>query len=505
MSHRPPGSDLGGTSSRWVVERELPPVGPWRRWVVVEGPGRGRRLLLSIFRQRGAEAQLAQARRRIHQARGILHPALTRVTDEGEIADGAWAVEEIGDTMPLSVGGWRGRSALELVRVIEALGYVHQQGLVHGQVSADTVLSSGRGALLSGLVVGGEAGEPEADVRAWAKLALEVLGEKGPGPTRSPGLWQLLRRVAEGSGWVPGDGRRMAEQVHVALSADRRELAPGRATEPEAVRDDLKRQSMRKRVVGALEATLRGLLSTVLTVALLAGIGAATFLYLVEGGPREVVVPNLIGVEYEEAVKRLQEEGLAVGTLRRAYSDDVELNQLAAMNPPPGMRVRAGRRIDIVVSRGPAKVKVPRVVGLQIAEAEELLQKVGLALKQDGERRADAPAGEILSQRPGPGAMAGQGTEVAVIVSGGPDYGVVQVTDNSGETQTILFRELEIIVADGPSLQRVTVLQERGGAMEAVYDRPHRPGEKVTVPVQGRSGTRLEVQIEGKTVYKTQL
>ena len=201
----------------------------------------------------------------------------------------------------------------------------------------------------------------------------------------------------------------------------------------------------------------------------------------------------------------LADNGLKVGTLRRMYRDDVDVGEVAATTPAPGMRVREGREIAMVISRGSAEVKVPLVVGLQVNEAEKVLGKKGLSMRKAGERRSHAPVGEVVSQSPAPGRMTGRGSTVAVMLSGGEDYGLVRVEDADGEKQTVLFRELEIIVPEGERIQRVTVLAGYGDDMEAVYDRPHRPGDRVKVQLWGKKGKRVEVQIEGETIYKTQL
>ena len=189
-----PGGEVGEVSAGLTVERQLPPLGVWKRWVVVDRQRAGRRLLLSMAQQRqgvaeelDTEAMLRRARR----ARAVVHPALTRVTDCGQIPNGVWVVEELGDAEPLSESEAPelpddAELMTELVHLIEGLGYAHQQGMVHGRVAAGTVLAGNGGLLLSGLALGGPwSREPETedDVRGWAGLALQVLGPEGAAET----------------------------------------------------------------------------------------------------------------------------------------------------------------------------------------------------------------------------------------------------------------------------------------------------------------------------------
>ena len=507
------------------VQSELVPLGPWRRWIVVDQHAGGRRLLLSIAQRRadsradqGADLDPDELQRRAQQAQAVVHPGLARVVESGRLQGGVWVLEELEGLQPLTAAPGAalpsGRELVaELVHLIEALGHAHQQGLVHGRVGRETVVG-GRGALrLTGLALGRPACEvepgPDCDVSAWAALALSLLqgleaDAAAPGP-----LAQLLTKVARAGGeWVPGDGRRMTERVQAVLSSDegRAEMArlrKRRATGARPVEGEPTR--MLARVLAAAKATIVGLLTTVLTAALLAGAVTVGLMFALEGGPREVAVPNVLGMTYEQAVEELGGQDLGVGVLRRVYDDDVPLDKIISTSPPPGMKVRQGREISMVVSRGSAEVKVPHIVGLQAAEAEKVLSKLGLKLVKDGQRRSAAPAGEVVSQTPAAEEMAGRNTEVHAVLSGGEDYGVARVTDADGETQTVVFRELEITVPQGEPIQRVTVLMGSGDALEPIYDRPHRPGDRVKVEVQGLAGKRVEVRIENQTVYKTQL
>ncbi len=44
-----------------------------------------------------------------------------------------------------------------------------------------------------------------------------------------------------------------------------------------------------------------------------------------------------------------------------------------------------------------------------------------------------------------------------------------------------------------------------GDDLTSVYDRPHRPGDRIPLELHGRQGRRFEVALDGETVYKTQL
>jgi hypothetical protein len=79
------------------------------------------------------------------------------------------------------------------------------------------------------------------------------------------------------------------------------------------------------------------------------------------------------------------------------------------------------------------------------------------------------------------------------------------VVDADGDERDVVFRRLEIIVPQGDRIQRVQVREGYGERLQVTYDRPHRPGERVTVNTYGFEGKRIEVQIEGVKVFNTRL
>jgi len=507
--------DSGHGVSGMEVVRELTRVGRWRRWIVVDRQAGTRRLLLSMVGEdelaaAGVEAEDVATRAR--QAQAVVHPGLTRVAEFGSNKGVFWIMEEVGEAEPLAVLSPEevpaGKPLVAgLVHLVEALGHAHAQGLSHGHLSAGAVLVE-RGTLrLSGLATG-DGSAPDQDVVGWARVALELMAPLSDPRHQTGPLAALLSQTASGAGWVPGDGRQMADKAHEVLGTDAGQaevaaLRHRRTTDEDE--DARETPTMWSRFLRAMKASLVGLAGTVLTVGLLAGAAVGGMYYALEGAPAEVGVPNVLGMKYDDAVAALEESCLEVGTLSRAYRDDVEAGTVAATNPPPAMQVREGRKIAVVVSRGSAEVKVARVVGLQVSEAEKILEKLGLILRKDGQRRSKAPVGEVVTQRPAAASRAARGTEVAVVLSGGDDYGILRVEGDDGEEQQMLFRTIEVVIPQGEAIQRVRVAQGQGEELESAYDRPHRPGDRVSLDVHGVPGTRIEVRIEDDVVYKTQL
>jgi hypothetical protein len=247
-----------------------------------------------------------------------------------------------------------------------------------------------------------------------------------------------------------------------------------------------------------------GALSTVVTAALIAGIVALGVLKFVGDLPPEVTVPGVVGSTEHEARETVSQRNLSVGNIRRVYSEDAPPGEVIGASPEVGMTVREGRELTLIVSRGAARVRVPRLIGLHPDEARKILQERGLTPVDAGEVRSSAPEGEIVRQDPPSRQKLAQGERVEFHVSGGEDYGTVVVEGEDGESKRMVFRRLEIVVPAGDALQRVEV-KEGYDELETTYSRLHRPGDEVRLDVRGRPGKRIAVIIEGERVFQTQL
>jgi len=511
-----------------VIELEekltaIDPVGGWRRWLGYDAD-RDRGLLVSRPADASAQLVAGDGEGGAPQATLLRHPGLARVVEAEADGEGRRVVEEVGQARSLSDGRCRlprGEALTNgLLGLLEALAYLHRQGLSHGAVARATVFSDGRALLLTGVALGPRASaSPSADVRDWARLTSELLDGARGGANA-----ELLREAARQVVAAVDDGRtldaaRVAQAIHRAQGAGGGAAggedagAPADAdsdAEIEADTDGPERSRQMKALLAVLNVIgnfILGSLTTVLTIALIGGAIALGVIWFLGRLPQEVRVPMVVGLERKQAEDRLKQDALEVGRVRSVYREDVDPGYVAATTPPEGMVVREGREVTLVVSMGAAQVKVPRVVGLRLDEAEKVLEKQGLALVDGGKIRSGSPEGEIVHQDPPAGRKIAQGQRVMAQVSGGPEFGVVEVEgdDEDGEPQRMVFRRVEVIVPRGDALQRVVVREGYDDDLETTYDRLRRPGDRVKLDTYGRPGKQIKVLIEGDEVFKTQL
>ena len=131
-------------------------------------------------------------------------------------------------------------------------------------------------------------------------------------------------------------------------------------------------------------------------------------------------VPVLVDTSGSSARSLLLELGWLVEERYDRRDGTVE-GQVLSMQPPGGTRLEAGETVVLVVSLGSARLPVPDdLIGVSVEEASSRLEAVGLILGTvSSEKDEDVAAGLVLSVATVDETVP-QGSEVDLVVSGGP-------------------------------------------------------------------------------------
>jgi beta-lactam-binding protein with PASTA domain len=127
-----------------------------------------------------------------------------------------------------------------------------------------------------------------------------------------------------------------------------------------------------------------------------------------------IEVPDLVGSTSAAARRRLQSLGLTADVV--SVDSTQPAGTVVDQSPRAGTQVRKGASVTVRVSRGPAKVAVPDVTGLDEAEARLRLENAGFEVNVVDQETADpAEDGVVLAQEPA-GGMAAEGSVVTLTV-----------------------------------------------------------------------------------------
>ena len=164
--------------------------------------------------------------------------------------------------------------------------------------------------------------------------------------------------------------------------------------------------------------------SLVYVVAIVAGFSLAYLLVafvIFPAGviPRDMNVPNVTGLGFDEAVQRLAQAGFKAEQGEQRYNNSAPKMTVLEQSPPPGARDGIGAKVTLVVSGGQRIVTVPTVTGMTRAEAQVLLEKEGFDVGEVLEAPSTSPPGTVIGTRPAAGSAVSVPSMVSLVLSGG--------------------------------------------------------------------------------------
>ncbi|MDO0915615.1 Stk1 family PASTA domain-containing Ser/Thr kinase [Streptomyces sp. DT2A-34] len=169
----------------------------------------------------------------------------------------------------------------------------------------------------------------------------------------------------------------------------------------------------------------------VIVAAVLLALGLGVGIWYINSG-QFTKVPALLSKTEAQAADRLEEAGLELGKVERAYSDTVERGTVISTAPETGARIRHNDSVNLVISAGPKTVKVPDLQGYPLAKAKTELKESGLEPGMvTREFSDDVTRGSVISAAPETGTKVRSGSAVALTVSKGSPVDVPDVTGES--------------------------------------------------------------------------
>ncbi|PKQ21175.1 MAG: serine/threonine protein kinase [Actinobacteria bacterium HGW-Actinobacteria-6] len=152
-------------------------------------------------------------------------------------------------------------------------------------------------------------------------------------------------------------------------------------------------------------------------------------------GTGSVAIPTVLGMTEQEATSLITSQGLTVGEVTTANSDEYELGLIISQDPAAGGRVDKGTAINLVISAGVEQVVVPTTADMTEADAITTLEAAGLtiALPLQREYSTDVAEGLVISTEPVADAEVPKGTKVTIVISKGTE--LAKVPDVVGKKQ----------------------------------------------------------------------
>jgi serine/threonine-protein kinase len=251
---------------------------------------------------------------------------------------------------------------------------------------------------------------------------------------------------------------------------------------------------------------------------------AASITLTISSGADAVEVPDVVGLEPEEAADIMAEAGFLV-----EFGDPVELpfgdeldGMVAEQDPIGGDELTPGEVVTLFVGESPETAAVPDLLGLTLEEAQSALTALGLVLQEGLPVEVEFGSefdGRVAEQSPPPGTEVDPG--VIITVRLGEAVPGVTVPNVLGQPEAIaqaqiealgliFIREVEILPSGDPQAGLARAQTPAGGLEVA-------PGTEVVVtigavpvavpnviglPIQGASGAKPTIRDAGLTFFQ---
>jgi serine/threonine-protein kinase len=132
---------------------------------------------------------------------------------------------------------------------------------------------------------------------------------------------------------------------------------------------------------------------------------------IVSKGPKPVQLPDVVGKSIDEATQLLEGAGFKVTTTERD-DDSVPNGTVLAQTPTGNRKVGKGTTVALVVARS-TLVEVPRVIGMDVDDAEALLESLGFQVRV---QNVPGFGNRVVDQDPEPGETVPYGTVITLRV-----------------------------------------------------------------------------------------
>lgn len=181
----------------------------------------------------------------------------------------------------------------------------------------------------------------------------------------------------------------------------------------------------------------------------------STMIVLNVTNPKEVEMPNIVGLSKEEAEQIINEAKLKFEVEKEEYSTEVEKNHIISQDPTyveNYNKVKEGSIVKVVISKGTEKTTVPNVKGKEKEEAIEILEEAKLNVEVIEETSKTVKEGFVISQETNANTEANAGDTVIIHVSTGTgikQVTMIDVTGKSEEEAKTALKALNLVVNVG--------------------------------------------------------
>lgn len=200
----------------------------------------------------------------------------------------------------------------------------------------------------------------------------------------------------------------------------------------------------------------------------------------------EVLVPNIVGKTFFQAVNALNTAGLTVEKMIQEASSTEPIGSVVEQDPPANFSIKPDHKVRITVSVGAKLTTVPSVIGKSEDAAQETLKNAGFLPVSVAHVHSDNYLPDtIIAQNPAEGQLVERDAKVNLLVSLGRKPKYVQLPDLQNQPIKDVLPVLEAIGLNVEIKIGPHPLVETGNII--THDKLVKTGDVITIEVSGKS------------------
>lgn len=197
-----------------------------------------------------------------------------------------------------------------------------------------------------------------------------------------------------------------------------------------------------------VQENIPALVKTVFAALFIMALTTLAVFFIRVKGAEQTLVPDVVGIQLEDAIVELQVKQLYPKVKLRYTDDGVEKGVVLEQSPSAGAIVKGYSTVTLTVSRGPVQATVEDYVGktdkdLKIGDELAYGENKSAIVFSPIYKYDAAPEGTIISQFPAKGTQIFSKTNVSVVVSKGPVKKTVDVPSLVGMNMQDFFMQAQ--------------------------------------------------------------
>ena len=203
--------------------------------------------------------------------------------------------------------------------------------------------------------------------------------------------------------------------------------------------------------------------------------------------PREIKTPNVRGVSVSEARAQVRKLKLNVRVAAKEPNERLEPDHIISTRPSPGQMIREGGTIDLTVSSGSRRVKMPSLLNMTADEAKIALGAMNLELEGRPSRitirKNEAVPGAIIKQIPEAGTAVSRQSKVRIWIAAYSDNPLGSLPGESDNEDGAIARSFKFSHTVSKAVGEIRVnieMTDEAGTTE-VHNDFYTNGDTITV------------------------